>query len=67
MSLEDAGVGERIEFVPMPESLVGQYQSFTEARMDRLRAAGFDRPFTPLEQGVEAYIRNFLSRPDQYR
>ncbi len=61
------GVGERIEFVPMPESLVGQYQSFTEARMDRLRAAGFDRPFTPLEQGVEAYIRNFLSRPDQYR
>ncbi len=31
------GQQERIEFVPMPEALRGHYQSFTEARMDRLR------------------------------
>ncbi len=61
------GVAERIEFVPMPQSLVGQYQSFTEARMDRLRAAGFDMTFTTLEQGIETYIKRFLGQPDPYR
>lgn len=61
------GVPERIEFVPMPASLAGQYQSFTEARMDRLRAAGFDYRFTTLEEGIGRYIGEFLRRPDPYR
>lgn len=42
----------RIEYVPFPESLRGKYQSFTEADVTRLRAAGFTRPFTTLEQGI---------------
>lgn len=61
------GMTERIEFIPMPDSLVGQYQSFTEARMDRLRAAGFDYQFTTLENGVNRYIADFLHRPDPFR
>lgn len=47
----------RVEFVTLPEALRSQYQYFTEARMDRLRAAGYDRPFTSLEDGVAAYVR----------
>jgi ADP-L-glycero-D-manno-heptose 6-epimerase len=35
--------------------------------MTRLRAAGYSKPFTALEQGVEDYIRNYLSREDPYR
>jgi ADP-L-glycero-D-manno-heptose 6-epimerase len=62
-----SGLPERIAFVPMPEALRGQYQSFTEARMDRLVAAGFTRPFTTLEDGVTRYIQSFLTQPDPYR
>ncbi len=50
------GVEDRVEWIDMPASLQGQYQSFTEARMDRLRAAGFARPFTPLEEGIARYV-----------
>ncbi len=60
------GVEERIEFIPMPEILRGQYQSFTQAPMSRLIATGYDRGFTTLEDGVAAYIHQFLSQADQY-
>jgi len=50
------GVPERIEFIDTPEDVRKHYQYFTEARMDRLRAAGYDRPFTPLENGVDQYV-----------
>lgn len=60
------GVARRVEFVPMPEPLRGQYQSFTEARMDRLRAAGYPGQFTPLEDGVRRYVQDHLAQPDPY-
>ena len=56
-----------IEFIEMPASLAGQYQYLTQAKMERLRAAGYDAPFTPLEAAVEDYVTRFLSRPDPYR
>jgi ADP-L-glycero-D-manno-heptose 6-epimerase len=58
---------ENIKYVPTPETIREKYQYFTEARMDRLRAAGFDRPFTELEDGVARYIRDYLMQPDPYR
>ncbi len=61
-----ASVPRRVEFVDMPEALHGQYQSFTEASMARLRAAGFKAPFTPLEEGVRRYVRDYLSQDDIY-
>ncbi len=61
-----AGLPNRIEYVPMPPHLLGKYQYFTEARMDRLRAAGYDRPFTSLEDGVGRYVRDHLATPDPY-
>jgi len=60
-------VPRQIAFIDMPEALAGQYQSFTEARMERLRAAGFVRPCTALEDGVKLYLQNYLSKPDPYR
>jgi ADP-L-glycero-D-manno-heptose 6-epimerase len=56
-----------IVFVDTPEHLRAQYQYFTRARMERLRAAGYDRPFTPLEDGVATYVRDYLLAPDPYR
>jgi ADP-L-glycero-D-manno-heptose 6-epimerase len=56
-----------IEYVAMPEALRPHYQYFTEARLDRLRAAGYDRPFTGLEQGIAAYVQGYLDTADPYR
>jgi len=58
---------ENIEYVPTPEEIRDKYQYFTEAPMDRLRAAGFERPFTELEDGVRRYVRDHLAKPDPYR
>ncbi len=49
------GRGE-LEYVPFPESLVGRYQSNTQADIGRLRAAGYDGTFRSVEQGVAAYL-----------
>lgn len=62
-----AGRPPRIEFVDMPEALRDKYQYFTEARMDRLRASGYDRPSTGLEDGVLTYCRHYLGAADPYR
>ncbi len=56
-----------IRFVDMPADLRGKYQYFTEARMDRLRQAGWTRPPTPLEEGVRRTVQDFLLQPDPYR
>jgi ADP-L-glycero-D-manno-heptose 6-epimerase len=61
------GQPERVDYIDMPEALRGQYQSFTQARMERLRAIGFDHQFLTLEQGVSAYIKNHLLQADPYR
>ena len=57
---------EQVTYIEMPVEMRARYQYFTEARMDRLRAAGFARPFTTLEQGIGLYVRNYLSQPDIY-
>lgn len=62
-----ANVNERIEYIDMPVELRDKYQYFTQADMSKLARAGYDRPFTSLEDGVEAYVREFLSAGDRYR
>ena len=37
-----------------------KYQYFTEAKMDKLRNAGYDKPFTSLEDGIADYVKNYL-------
>jgi len=56
-----------IEFIDMPEQLRGKYQYHTKANMAKLRAAGYEAPFTQLEDGVADYVRNHLLREDPYR
>jgi ADP-L-glycero-D-manno-heptose 6-epimerase len=62
-----AGKEPSIKFIDTPDAIRDKYQYFTEARMNRLRACGYDKPFTSLEDGVSAYVNGFLSRPDRYR
>jgi ADP-L-glycero-D-manno-heptose 6-epimerase len=51
---------ERIEFIEMPQHLRGKYQYYTCATTRRLRAAGYDRPVTPLADAVTDYVTNYL-------
>lgn len=41
-----------IDYVPFPESLVGRYQSFTQANLGELRSAGYEETFTSLDDGI---------------
>ena len=56
-----------IAYFDMPEVLRGKYQYFTEANMQRLRAAGYNAPMTALEDGIEDYVAGFLNTDDPYR
>ena len=50
-----------IDFVDTPPELRARYQYFTEARMHKLRAAGWSRHATPLEEGVARYVARLLA------
>lgn len=60
------GQEPRIEYFDMPEHLRGKYQYYTQAETARLRAVGYDRPFTSLEEGVRRYVQDFLSQDDPH-
>ena len=62
-----AGQTPRIDYIDMPPEMRDQYQYFTQARMERLRAAGYRRPFASLEEGVTDYVTGFLATADPYR
>lgn len=49
------GRGE-IKYIPFPESLKGKYQSFTQAKVESLRGAGYALPFTSLESGISTTL-----------
>ena len=51
--LRSAGV---IEYIPFPPQLVGKYQSFTQADLAKLRAAGYAQPFLSVDEGVRRYV-----------
>ncbi|MFK8056985.1 MAG: ADP-glyceromanno-heptose 6-epimerase [Saprospiraceae bacterium] len=49
-----------ISFIDTPIDIRATYQYFTEADMSKLRKAGYDKPFTTLEEGVDLYVKRFL-------
>lgn len=53
-----------IEYIPFPDSLKGSYQSFTEADISALRAAGYQQPFRRVQEGVSAYLDWLASHND---
>ena len=45
----------------MPEVLRGKYQSFTQADVTRLRAAGYAAPMLSVADGVPRYVESLIS------
>jgi len=60
-ALEELVGDGTISYVPMPDALSGKYQSFTQADLARLRAAGYDAPMLPVEAGVRRYVESLIS------
>ena len=60
------GDANGIKFVDMPEDLRGKYQYFTEAKMEKLKKAGYNAGFTSLEEGIKDYVQNYLMKEDKY-
>jgi len=59
------GLEPVIDYIDMPEDIRDKYQYFTEADMHKLRAAGYQQPFTTLEDGVSDYVKEYLI-PSRY-
>ena len=57
----------RIEYVDMPDNIRGQYQYFTQAKVDNLLHAGYNAGFMSLEDGITNYVTKFLNTADRYR
>jgi ADP-L-glycero-D-manno-heptose 6-epimerase len=56
------GKEANIEYIDMPEGLEKKYQYYTCAQPDKLTAAGFNKQFTSLEDGVRDYVVNYLEK-----
>ncbi|MBC8134911.1 MAG: ADP-glyceromanno-heptose 6-epimerase [Fibrella sp.] len=51
-----------IHYIEMPDTLRNQYQYFTEAPMDKLRATGCPLPQFTLETAIADYVQNYMMR-----
>ena len=51
-----------IEYIAFPQDLKGKYQSYTQADLSGLRAAGYTDAFQPVEQGVTRYCEALAAR-----
>jgi ADP-L-glycero-D-manno-heptose 6-epimerase len=49
-----------IQFIDTPMDIRDKYQYFTEARMEKLRLAGYGKSFYTLEEAVEEYVQGYL-------
>ncbi|HEX4332621.1 MAG TPA: ADP-glyceromanno-heptose 6-epimerase [Usitatibacter sp.] len=62
LTLEELRAAGAIEYIAFPPALVGKYQSYTEADVSALRAAGYHEPFLDVEEGVGRYVASRLAR-----
>ena len=56
------GLEPNIHYIEMPETLRDRYQYFTQAKMERLREAGYDKPFCTLKEGALDYVCEHLTK-----
>jgi len=55
-----------IRFIDTPADIRDKYQYFTEAKMNKLRAAGYTDNFISLEEGIKNYVQNYLLQQHYY-
>ncbi len=56
------GLEPNIKYIDMPETIRDRYQYFTQAEMEKIKTAGYDKKFYPLEDGIKDYVQNYLMK-----
>jgi len=56
----------QIEFIDMPQDIRDTYQYYTQAEMQKIKDAGYTVEMFSLEDGVNDYVRNYLSNKKYY-
>jgi len=51
---------ENIGFIDTPEDLIGKYQYYTCANIQKLKKIGYSESFFSLEEGIDDYVQNYL-------
>jgi len=59
------GKEPNVEFIDMPDNLKEKYQYFTEAKIEKIRSAGYSKKISSLEEGIFDYVKNYLL-PNKY-
>ncbi|MEI6730863.1 MAG: ADP-L-glycero-D-mannoheptose-6-epimerase, partial [Pseudomonadota bacterium] len=60
------GKEPNIEYFEMPVTMRDKYQYFTQADMSKLKNVGYTQEFTSLEDGINDYVQNYLTKEDPY-
>lgn len=60
------GKTENIGFMDTPADLLGKYQYYTCANIDKLRSVGYNQEFYTLEEGIDEYINSFMKNSSCY-
>lgn len=59
-------IDPQIQYIDMPGDIRDKYQYFTEAKLEKIKAAGYNFPFYSLENGVADYVKNYLASNRYY-
>ena len=59
-------LASNISYIDTPEDIRDKYQYFTEANMRKLKAVGYKKSFTTVENGVKDYVQNYLLNKKYY-
>ncbi|MEO8416034.1 MAG: ADP-glyceromanno-heptose 6-epimerase [Ginsengibacter sp.] len=54
-----------IEYIDMPEDIRDTYQYYTQAAMQKIKDTGYNENMYSLEEGVDDYVRNYLSKAER--
>ncbi|MBA3059192.1 MAG: ADP-glyceromanno-heptose 6-epimerase [Gammaproteobacteria bacterium] len=57
LSLDAMSEAGLIEYIPFPDALRGNYQSYAQADLSALRATGCDHAFADVQTGVSSYVQ----------
>ncbi len=52
----------QIQYINMPEDIRETYQYYTQAEMQKIRDTGYTEKMFSLEEGIDDYVRNYLSK-----
>ncbi|MCX8163741.1 MAG: ADP-glyceromanno-heptose 6-epimerase [Candidatus Micrarchaeota archaeon] len=63
---ESLSMKKKITYIPMPVTLITQYQYYTNAQMTKFLSFFKDINFYTLKEGIFDYVKNYLTKDDPY-